>query len=132
MRENGLFWTTAVPDDSVEIDLHSRTAEFEVEDLAIPDFGDVVNALTVGKIIADGEVSFELEWSGGDSPEKASDGKTFATRRLVDTATLDWSASEPGFSFESTATTKVNFAEIARERNGVFFTGGDDNGGDND
>ncbi len=128
MRESGLFWATAIPDSSVEIDVLERTAELEVEDLAIPDFGDVVHALTGGngEPVADGIVSFQLEWSGGNGPERASDEKTFVTRRIVDTADLQWSASEPGFSFESTATTKVNFAEIARERNGVFFDGEDD------
>jgi len=108
--------------------LEDRTASLDVEDLEIPDFGDVVHALTGGngEPVADGSVSFQLEWSGGNDPERASDGETFVTRRIVDTADLKWSASEPGFSFESTETTKVNFAEIGRERNGVFFNGEDD------
>ena len=41
-------------------------------------------------------------------------------------ATVEWSAEEPGFEFHSdaAATSTTNYAEVAEERNGFFFSWG--------
>ncbi len=89
--------------------------------MKLPDFHDVVNALTGGAPIANGHISYNVDWSGGGEPTAITDGNTFAARVIEDRAELSWEAKEPHFRFESTATTKVHFAEIGVERNGVFF-----------
>jgi hypothetical protein len=52
-----------------------------------------------------------------------ADGNRYRGRYTqVSSATIDWSASEAGFSFASAPGSSVTvFAEIGKERNGVFF-----------
>jgi len=47
----------------------------------------------------------------------------FAANFIEDTATVGWSSEQEGFKFVSApaSTSTTVFAEIGRERNGVFF-----------
>lgn len=97
----------------------------ELENFEIDDYHDVVNALVNDKEIATGHVNVNLEWSGvlkrGNARvNDAATMRKFETQWINDNATLEWSATEPGFKFESD-TSVMGFAQIARERNGVFF-----------
>jgi hypothetical protein len=92
-----------------------------VADLAIGDYGNVVNALTGGSPIASAVVSFDVDWSGVDARVKIrNDATDFAGEFIHNSATLEWSATQPGFSFTSDPADS-HFAEIGHERNGVFF-----------
>jgi hypothetical protein len=92
-----------------------------VADLAIGDYGNVVNALTGGSPIAAASVSFDVDWSGVDERVKIrNDSTDFAGEFVRNTATLEWSATQTGFSFTSDPA-ESHFAEIGHERNGVFF-----------
>ena len=127
----GLFWTTAVPSDSVDFDFEDAEASLELDDFQIDDYHDVVNALVNDADVNTGHIGVNLEWSGvikrGHS--RVNDPATmrkFETHWINDRATLEWSATEPattsapGFKFES-KTSVMGFGQIARERNGVFF-----------
>ena len=92
-----------------------------IADLPIGDFGNVVNALTGGAPIAAAMVSFDANWSGVDERVKIRNESTdFAGEFIHNSATLAWSASQPGFTFTSDPADS-HFAEIGHERNGVFF-----------
>jgi hypothetical protein len=119
----GLFWTATVPSRSVDFDFEEAEASFELENFEIDDYHDVVNALVNDKEIATGHVNIDLEWSGvlAKGSTRVTDPlRRFENHFIHDRANLEWSASEPGFKFESTSNAG-GFAEIARERNGVFF-----------
>lgn len=91
-----------------------------VADIAVGDFGNVVNALTGGPSVP-ATVSFDVDWSGVDARVKIRNKTTdFAGEFIRNSATLAWSASQSGFSFTSDSA-ESHFAEIGHERNGVFF-----------
>jgi hypothetical protein len=111
IEASGLFWTTPIERDSVRVNLGAGSASLHIVDLEIEDYGTVVNALRDGPSV-EASVSFDISWSGVDERVKI---------RNRSTATLDWSASnESGFGFQSDPLAS-HFAEIGKERNGVFF-----------
>lgn len=121
----GLFWTAAVPADSIDFDFEDAEASFQVENFEIDDYHDVVNALVNDKETNTGHINVNVEWSGVVKRGEArvndpSTMRKFATRWINDNATIEWSAIEPGFSFQS-KTSAMGFGQIARERNGVFL-----------
>ena len=71
-------------------------------------------------------MTFHNSWSGvvdRFSVTNRKDGNRYRGRYAqVSSATVDWSVSQEGFSFTSTPGSPVTvFAEVGRERNGVFF-----------
>jgi hypothetical protein len=124
---DGLFWTLPVPRNSVAIDLDAGTAAFQMTNLAMPDFHDIVNSLSPNPTSTPGFVSFDVRWqatSGLMTLRDASVGFTGEFRKS--TATIWWSANEPAqqFQFESdpaATSTTVNTAVMGHERNGRFF-----------
>ena len=107
----------------MRIDLGAGTAALHVADLETEDYGNVVNALQDGPSV-EASVSFDISWSGADERVKIRNRTTgFAGEYVRNTATLVWSASASGFSFQSNPLAS-HFAEIGKERNGVFFPQG--------
>ena len=103
-------------------DFDGATASLDVSHLKIDDYGNVVRALTVDKEIASGSVDIDLSWSGALSKGHVRNtNHKFDIDFIHDSATLSWTAKEPGFEFASTSTNPGGFAEIGKERNGAFF-----------
>jgi hypothetical protein len=116
---SGLFWTKAIPIGSVSIELGTVRASWRLTKFPIPDF-------LPGVVDLPATVSMDIEWSGRTADTKIRDFVAgFAGEYHECSATITWSAQEPGFSFVSNATTVQRFAEIGRERNGRFFQEGD-------
>ena len=91
-----------------------------VADLAVEDYGNVVNALQDGPSV-EATVSFDITWSGVKERVKIRNPSTdFGGEFIRNSATLVWSASESGFSFQSNPL-GAGFATIGHERNGSFF-----------
>jgi hypothetical protein len=130
----------------VKVHLGEGKATLSVKDFPETDWKTSGNSLSMGKLLGPGvpaTVSFEINWSGVTRKVKVRDAKVgFAGRFLETGATMTWSASQKsqlgskvGFEFVSdpAKTTKTAFAEIGRERNGVFFDKeGDDDDDDGD
>ena len=111
---NGLFWTTPVPGSSVEIDLGRTTASFQLKDFALLD--------TIPNVAA--TVSLSMEWHGERAETEVKDlVNGFAGSYRECSATIQWSGEEAGFSFVSdpASSSMTRFAEIGRERNGIFM-----------
>jgi hypothetical protein len=139
IASNGLFWTIAVPPDSVQIDLDNATASFQLENLRIPDAHDLANALTNGQgtVLNDPPippiaavpaiVSFDVQWSGVVSQAQVTNLASNFTGEFIETmATIKWSARQvgpPAFAFvsEDPNPARTFYAVIGRELNGVFF-----------
>ena len=117
---NGVFWTAAIDRGSVQVNLGKGSASLHVADLDVEDYGNVINALQDGPSV-EASVSLDVSWGGVDERVKIRNRDTgFAGEFIHNTATLNWSASESGFSFTSDPLDS-GFAEIGHERNGIFF-----------
>jgi hypothetical protein len=124
---SGLFWTAALPSDAVAVNLGAGQARMRAARLAVTDDFTLANALFgAGPPPVPATVSFDVSWSGAVkrfSVANHSDSKRYCGRYAqVSSAIIDWSASETGFTFTSAPGSSVTvFAEVGRERNGVFF-----------
>jgi len=107
----------------VALNLGHGTASYRLSNFAIEDYGNIANALSDGSSVP-GIVSFGVEWSGVVERATASDASNQFSLSLVRTgADISWSGASSLGSFASDAVTKVNFAQIAHETNGMFFGG---------
>ena len=121
---SGLFWTIRIPDENAKIDLEAATASLELSDLELGDHFNVPNSLLRGPFVP-ADASFQMHWSGVvQRVHLHDDQNTFDAHVIEDTATMAMSARTSSFTFvsdpESTSTSV--FAEIGKERNGVFFS----------
>jgi hypothetical protein len=88
------------------------------------DFHDLKNTLLRGPSVP-ADVSFRIRWSGDNARVNVRDDTNqFVGNYIEDTATVSWSSKQKGFKFVSdpASTSTSLFAEIGRERNGVFFS----------
>jgi hypothetical protein len=132
-----VFWTVALPEDDVEVNLGAGEAELHVHDLALRDYGSIPVALGPGFQTAfiPATMSFDVVWSGPVTRRlNVRDGTgvdRFAGSFVENRATVTWSGSNAaGFRFHSNpgdfGTSVDAFAELGRVRNGTFFGDGDD------
>jgi hypothetical protein len=117
------------------VDFDDGEAQLEVENFAIDDYFNVVNALLVqsgqppthtpDEIPA--HVTFEIDWRHVlDRFQAQNNAQRYEASVLLTESRIRWTAHEaaaegaPSFSFRSTSSTNV-FSLLARERNGRFF-----------
>lgn len=98
-----------------------------VEDLAMPDYFNIPNALFrfQSPVSTPAEVAFDLEWRGPITERRSVSDATngFEGEFLANHATMGWSAHSADFSFASDparTSTSVQ-ALLGSERNGRFF-----------
>ena len=123
ITSTGLFWTMAVPEDSVEVNFEKGRAELRVERAKVQDYGTFLNSVFGGPS-EPATVSFEIHWAGR-SPRQhvVNTAGAMEGQFIRNAATMEWSATTPHYEFVSqpAATSSSLFAEIGHERNGVFF-----------
>lgn len=125
IRQNGLFWTSIVPDDRVSVDLNDGRAVLEVHDLHMKDYADLANAVAGGgPTPVPSIVSYRVEWtaSGGVSQfDNAAQQFRGAFRTAI--ARMAWSARTPDFDFVSAplASSTTDSAQLGSESNGSFY-----------
>lgn len=124
---------TPIPEGGAKSDLDDGTAELHVRNIcSVFDAFSVANSLTpthpLGNIVSAVIESLDLKWSGvtrsvigfGD-PVNQFSGDFFETSASIRVTARTKKSTGHGFRFVSSATTKVNFAQIGRETNGAFF-----------
>ncbi len=113
----GLFWTRRFPEETVSANPGSGIGSMIAKDVKLPDYGDINNALHDGPSVA-AEASFAVRWTGSTGPFTAS-SSLFAFNGHATGATVEWSATEAGFSFKSDPanTSTNNFAVLGHESN---------------
>lgn len=123
ITSSGLFWTIAFPDDSVGFEFEDAEAEFKSSNLAIADYGNILNGLFHSALPAPGKVSFDIRWSGATNKGTFTNAGQRFTMDFVQTgAHISWHGSTGGDTFHTTGgTQRVGFAQLARQRSGVFF-----------
>jgi hypothetical protein len=123
---SGLFWTLPVPDEALWVSRHGRHAVLEVQDLAVID-----SFQFFGPNQTPSSVSFRIEWrASGPFVQRGSGNTVPSTDRtafLGDIAPARsvgvFEGEEFGFAFSSDdgASTDRSYAQMGRERNGVFL-----------
>jgi len=126
IEENGLFWVVRIPDYTVDVNPGAGKARMTVEGLEMEDYHDLVNALLDGPSL-EAHVSFDCRWQDPITTTRLrnSDPLQQFTGLFTRThAVVEWSAQEAGFEFHSdpAMTSSTVYAEVAEERNGVFFS----------
>ena len=119
----GLFWTMEVPGDSVEVNFGKGRAELRVEHARIRDYGNFLNSLFGGPS-EPATASFEVHWAGRSPRQHVVNAAGEMEGQFIrNAATMEWSATTARYKFVSqpASTSSSLFAEIAHERNGVFF-----------
>ena len=121
---SGLFWTVAVPDNSVDVHPGAGTARFALSDFQTRDFHTIGNSI-LGGPSDPAIVSFEMVWAGHGQSLVQTDGSTFSFDSVISTVTVEWSAlnEATGMRVQSdpASTSRSEFAAVGHEKNGVFF-----------
>jgi hypothetical protein len=123
---SGLFWTLPLDDDALRVSHHGRRAVLDVEDLQV-----IESYRFFGPNTTPATLSFHIEWQatgpfvarGKDATVPPTDPAAFLGRFAVARSTAEFEVSEFGFEFRSNpgVSTDLGFAEMGRERNGVFL-----------
>ena len=116
----GLVWTVRLSDDAVSVAPAGDVVTVDVRDVAVVDENDS------GEVAA--RVTFQMTWKGGGRRRRraatspAFAGEFFRRARARGT----FAANEDGFAFASDPLKRLRstFAELGRERNGVFLPAG--------
>ena len=119
----GLFWTMAVPENSVDVDFGKGRAELRVENTEIEDYGSFLNSLFGGPS-EPAAVSFEVHWAGRSPRQRVVNAAGEMEGQFIrNAATMEWSATTANYKFVSQPAKMSSslFAEIGHERNGAFF-----------
>lgn len=130
-----------VGQDAVKVDFNGARASLQVSGLGVFDDHDIANSVTQGlglpgdphypyPFIAPvapmrATVSFDVEWSGiVETAQIHNSAQGFKGSFLSTGATINWTADQPGFHFESEAPNPARnlVSVLGNEQNGVFFT----------
>src|SRR5260370_6365839 len=126
------FWTVAVPENDVHVNFAAGTAEMHVHNLALRDYGNIPTALGPNFRTAfdPATVSFDVVWNPPVTQRlhilDGENGNDFSGRFNEDQVTVTWSGRNlaTGFRFHANpgdlGTSVDTFAELGRERNGIF------------
>jgi hypothetical protein len=136
---SGLFWTMAVPPESVRVvdpgddggadddsnDDFDGGATVRLRNVAVTDFHDFGNALFGGgPPPVPATLSYEVRWSRqGEVARITNEEQGFTGKYVRNQAQMEWAATSGDFSYRSgpASTSSSVFAEVGHERNGSFF-----------
>jgi hypothetical protein len=95
IADSGLAWTTAISPSSLSVDPGTGEARMVVQDTAVPDFHDGINAIFGGGPDSiPGHVSFDVRWAGHGEVQRIHDDTFGFTGRFVGgPATISFTAS---------------------------------------
>ena len=123
----GLFWTIAIPEDGIDVNLGAGRATMEATDVPIFDYGDEGESLFGGVPGTPGFVSFKVTWGGVNQRLNIRNTDPtyggFAGEFIRNEAQMEWTATVGDLVFVTAplATSSSSFAQIGHERNGSFF-----------
>ena len=125
VTQNGLFWTTVVSDDNVDVDLAGGRATLQVSDIQQKDFFDFENAiLGNGATPRQGRLSFRVEWTGvAPAVDFDNAAQQFRGRFSPAAAQMEWSGRSGDYEFRSAplAESASASAQLGTESNGSFY-----------
>ena len=96
-----MFWTIAIPTDSISVNFAAGKASFRVSDIDVEDYHDVVNALNDGPSVP-ATVSWDIRWSHAMGRTKIRDVENdFAGDFVQTVAQTAWSGETATAKFVS-------------------------------
>jgi hypothetical protein len=122
IEESGLFWTIPFNEHDIDVNPGNGRARMRASDLEMPDYHDFVNSL-IGDSVP-GVVSFTVEWLKSRDKRRFRDPVNgWLANMVLNEARIEWTGETETARFESDDidTSFSLFAEVGRERNGVFF-----------
>ena len=138
---NDVFWMVRLPKGAVDVDFDKGRASLKVSGLEVFDDHDLANSLTDGLGLPGdlgfpyppippifpvrAKVSFDVEWNGVLAAAQIHNtAQTFEGSFISTPATINWSAEQPGFRFESEAPNPARnlISVLGHEQNGAFFS----------
>ena len=130
IKADGLFWTTPIPDEGIDVNLGKGSASMFATNVPVNDYGTFRNSIVGnGPAPIPSLVSFTVDWSGvservnvrNNNPPASGGG--FAGLFVHNTAQMQWNATIGDLIYLSDpiGTSSSAFAEIGHERNGSFF-----------
>ncbi len=137
---NDVFWMVQVAPSAVAVNFAAARASLRVSGLQVFDDHDVANSLTYGLGLPSvgspyppispvspvrATVSFDVEWNGAvATAEIDNSSQGFQGTFLQAGATINWSAQQDGFVFQSEAPNPARnlVSVLGQEQNGAFFT----------
>jgi hypothetical protein len=123
---DGRFWTIPMDPRSVDVHPESGRAVYQARHLAMPDYHDFGSAVS-GVPPDPGTVSFRIEWAPSrDKHHYRYAPHKWEGRFVHTTATCSWSGRTEFATFSTKTNKPTIFAEVGRERSGVFFGHEDD------
>ena len=132
LSSNGVVWVKQLPDGSVVINPAVGIASLNVTDVAVFDWVTNKNSFLQGSVLgppANATISMRIDWSGVvarhnlQEPDQGFAGEFVLTgAQIAVTLHTEADATHPAFDFVSdpASTSVSDFAEIGKERNGVF------------
>jgi hypothetical protein len=121
---DGLFWTTAIPDNAVEAHPGAGSGSYALSNFAVPDYHDGFNSI-LGGPHDPGIVSFDIRWAGNGRSTLQTDGATFSFDAVVSSATVEWEGlnqtTGAHFVSDPRETSHSLYAALGHLKNGVFY-----------
>jgi len=125
IEPSGLFWTTLVAPSAINVDDDDSQARLRVQNIAVPDFHDFLNAVSPDPASVRSHVSFDVRWRPHGDPVVVRDETFgFAGRFIPSEVTIEFTARNDGAGvmYRSDAANQHTVSGgVGRERNGVFF-----------
>ncbi len=128
IKASGLFWTIVMSDDAMEGHVRTGRARFHKRHLAVPDYHDLLNAVSPSPASRPGHVSFDVRWHGNPRGKRWIRDTTFGFEGefVPCQVTIDFRVkddhNEVVYTSVGRGQTTVGGA-IGYERNGVFARG---------
>ena len=132
---NDVFWMIPVRHNAVEVDFDDGRARLRVRNMEVFDDHDLANSLTQGLGLPNppiapvfpvrAKVSFDVEWTGTlETAQIHNSSQGFMGIFRKTAATINWSAEQADFRFQSEAPNPATnlISVLGREQNGVFFS----------
>jgi hypothetical protein len=121
---SGLFWT--LPADGLRVSDDGREAVLHVEDVGVIDsfqFGSGTGTPATVSVHAEWRATGPAVQRGKGRAVPTTDPAAFLAEIAVAESTAEFAGAEFGFSFRSNpgVSTARTFAEMGRERNGIFL-----------
>ena len=125
IKRSGLFWTTPVPNRSIDANLLQHRSRFHMRHRAMPDFHDFCNSVSPNPQTVPGHITFDAHWTANGPRQRVRDkdfgfvGKFMPADMAVSFAVSD---DNSGVVYHSVAGGQVAVSGvIGHERNGRFF-----------
>jgi hypothetical protein len=119
----GLFWSSCIDPDDVEVNPGNGRAVMHVDDLEIEDYHDFGNSFVDGPSL-EAIASFRIEWSKSNDKHRYHDAASkFDANVVFNSARVQWSGETAAARYvtDPNAPQVTLFAEVGKERNGRFF-----------